>query len=75
LINYRYSLRATLLQLSNHEFILLATMHHIISDGWSIGIFVEELSTFTKFIFRDKLQLYQSYQFNMQTLQYGKDSG
>ncbi|MTJ51844.1 amino acid adenylation domain-containing protein [Anabaena sp. UHCC 0253] len=43
-------LRATLLQVSNHEFILLATMHHIISDGWSIGIFVEELS-----------HLYQSY--------------
>ena len=42
--------RATLLQLSNHEFLLLATMHHIISDGWSIGIFVEELS-----------HLYQSY--------------
>jgi amino acid adenylation domain-containing protein len=35
--------RATLLLLSAEEHILLLTMHHIISDGWSIGIFVREL--------------------------------
>jgi amino acid adenylation domain-containing protein len=35
--------RATLLVLSEHEHILLLTMHHIISDGWSIGILVREL--------------------------------
>ena len=38
-------LRATLLQLDHTEHVLLLTMHHIISDGWSIGIFIRELST------------------------------
>ena len=27
------------------EYILLATMHHIVSDGWSMGIFTREIST------------------------------
>src|SRR6185369_9305064 len=35
--------RATLLLLSEREHILLLTMHHIVCDGWSIGIFVREL--------------------------------
>src|SRR5690349_644444 len=34
---------ATLLLLSAEEHILLLTLHHIISDGWSIGILVREL--------------------------------
>lgn len=36
--------RSTLLCLSSQEHILLITMHHIISDGWSIGILVRELA-------------------------------
>ena len=35
--------RATLLLLSAEEHILLLSMHHLISDGWSIGILVREL--------------------------------
>ena len=35
--------RVTLLQLAPQESILLITMHHIISDGWSIAVFVQEL--------------------------------
>lgn len=35
--------RATLLLLSPQEHILILTMHHIIADGWSRGIFVREL--------------------------------
>ena len=27
----------------DEEHILLFTMHHLVSDGWSIGMFVEEL--------------------------------
>jgi amino acid adenylation domain-containing protein len=38
-------LRATLLRLSNEHHLLLLTMHHIISDGWSLGIFNTELQT------------------------------
>jgi amino acid adenylation domain-containing protein len=37
--------RATLLQLGPESHILVLTMHHIISDGWSKGIFNRELST------------------------------
>ncbi|MBE2202016.1 MAG: amino acid adenylation domain-containing protein [Anaerolinea sp.] len=39
-------LRATLLRLAPQEHVLLLTMHHIVSDGWSYGIFVEEMATF-----------------------------
>jgi len=35
--------RASLLRLSMNEYILLLTMHHIVSDGWSMGILLREL--------------------------------
>ena len=38
-------LRVTLVQLGSDSHILLLTMHHIISDGWSMGIFIKELSS------------------------------
>jgi hypothetical protein len=37
-------IRASLLRLADDEHVLLCTMHHIVSDGWSSGIFVEELA-------------------------------
>ena len=37
--------RATVLRLNREEYIFLLTMHHIVSDGWSMGIFWKELST------------------------------
>jgi amino acid adenylation domain-containing protein len=37
--------RAMLVRLSAQEHVLLATMHHIVSDGWSMGVMVKELST------------------------------
>ena len=36
--------RAKLLKLKEDEHILLLTMHHIISDGWSIGILIREIA-------------------------------
>lgn len=36
-------LRIKLLQLNNEEFVVLFTMHHIISDGWSMGILIREI--------------------------------
>ncbi|MFN6563899.1 MAG: non-ribosomal peptide synthase/polyketide synthase [Nostoc sp. ChiSLP01] len=36
--------RATLLVLYDTEYILLVCMHHIVSDGWSIGVFIQELT-------------------------------
>src|SRR5262249_34441818 len=38
-------LRAALLRLGEADFIFLLTMHHIISDTWSMGIFFRELTT------------------------------
>jgi amino acid adenylation domain-containing protein len=36
-------LRAHLLQLGAEDFVLVCTIHHIISDGWTIGVMVREL--------------------------------
>jgi amino acid adenylation domain-containing protein len=36
-------LRATLVRLGHNRNILLLTMHHIISDGWSMGVLLREL--------------------------------
>jgi hypothetical protein len=38
-------LRARLLKLAEQEHMLLITVHHIVSDGWSIGIFSDEIAT------------------------------
>ncbi|MFW9259422.1 amino acid adenylation domain-containing protein [Nostoc sp. CALU 546] len=37
--------KATLFRLGEKEHIFLLTMHHIITDGWSIGVFLKELAT------------------------------
>ena len=36
-------LRAGLLRLQPQEHVLLLTMHHIVSDGWSVGVLMHEL--------------------------------
>ncbi|HKV07315.1 MAG TPA: amino acid adenylation domain-containing protein [Thermoanaerobaculia bacterium] len=38
-------LRTGLVRLSPAECFLLLNMHHIVSDGWSVGVFFNELST------------------------------
>ncbi|WP_454258922.1 condensation domain-containing protein, partial [Pseudoxanthomonas mexicana] len=38
-------IRGRLLQLSETEHVLLVTQHHIISDGWSLGVLVREVSS------------------------------
>ena len=44
-------LRATLVCLENEDQALLLTLHHIVSDGWSRGLLVHELTTlYTAFI-------------------------
>lgn len=39
-------LRITLLQFAQTEAILLLTLHHIVADGWSLGILIRELGYF-----------------------------
>jgi non-ribosomal peptide synthetase component F len=36
--------RARLLKLGEQEHVLLVTMHHVVSDGWSMGVMVREFS-------------------------------
>ncbi|HEX2189147.1 MAG TPA: condensation domain-containing protein, partial [Longimicrobiaceae bacterium] len=37
-------IRGRLIRLDGDDHVLLVTMHHIVSDGWSMGIFTRELS-------------------------------
>jgi amino acid adenylation domain-containing protein len=37
-------LRATLLRLGDDDHALLLTLHHIVSDGWSMGVLVREIT-------------------------------
>ncbi|MBD2435880.1 non-ribosomal peptide synthetase [Nostoc sp. FACHB-110] len=38
--------RGLLLRLTDDEYQLLMTLHHIVADGWSIGVFMRELAAF-----------------------------
>jgi amino acid adenylation domain-containing protein len=38
-------LRTSLLRINEQEHILLAAMHHIVSDGWSLGLLIREVAT------------------------------
>ncbi|HEX6745680.1 MAG TPA: amino acid adenylation domain-containing protein [Longimicrobium sp.] len=40
----RGALRAGLLRLGDEEHVLAVTMHHIVTDGWSLNIFVREMA-------------------------------
>ncbi|MES2940789.1 MAG: amino acid adenylation domain-containing protein [Pseudomonadota bacterium] len=37
-------IRASLVRLAAHEHMLLFTVHHIVSDGWSMGVLVREVA-------------------------------
>jgi amino acid adenylation domain-containing protein len=41
-------IRACLFKLAEQDHVLVVTMHHIISDGWSLGILVREVSQLYK---------------------------
>ncbi|HEY6217145.1 MAG TPA: condensation domain-containing protein, partial [Pyrinomonadaceae bacterium] len=41
-------LRVSLIRLAPDDHVLLLTMHHIVSDAWSVGILIRELSSFYK---------------------------
>ncbi|WP_456407429.1 amino acid adenylation domain-containing protein [Caldithrix abyssi] len=46
--------RTQLIKLNEKEHVILLTMHHIISDGWSMGIFMQEIAAFYKHIVEGK---------------------
>lgn len=37
-------LRTRLIRLSSTEHVIIVSMHHIISDGWSMGVFIQEMA-------------------------------
>ena len=39
-------LRGALLQTSDEDYLLIVVVHHIVCDGWSMGIFIRELAHF-----------------------------
>ncbi|MGF1739614.1 amino acid adenylation domain-containing protein [Vibrio profundum] len=51
-INYKFDLtedslvRTALVEISDNEFVFILNHHHIISDGWSVDIILENLSEF-----------------------------
>jgi amino acid adenylation domain-containing protein len=47
-------LRATLLRLYEEEYVLLLTMHHIVSDGWSMGVLYRELAVLYDAFYTEK---------------------
>ncbi|HYW19654.1 MAG TPA: amino acid adenylation domain-containing protein [Nodularia sp. (in: cyanobacteria)] len=47
-------LRVKLLRLGEEEYVVLFTMHHIVSDGWSIAILIRELGELYQAISKDQ---------------------
>ncbi|MEH2372336.1 non-ribosomal peptide synthetase [Nostoc sp.] len=47
-------LRVKLLQLDEAEYMLLLNLHHIVADGWSIGVLIRELGILYKAFAEDK---------------------
>ena len=46
---------------------LLFTMHHIVSDGWSMGLLVREVAALTKLIRKDRSRRWKSWRCNTRT--------
>lgn len=47
-------LRVTLLRLEEAEYVLLMILHHIVSDGWSMGVLIREIATLYAAIISEK---------------------
>jgi amino acid adenylation domain-containing protein len=47
-------LRATLLKLGERDHVLLLTMHHIVSDAWSQGVFIQEMAVLYDMFSKEK---------------------
>jgi amino acid adenylation domain-containing protein len=48
-------LRATLLRLGDEEHVLLLTTHHIVSDGWSMGVLIKETAALYEAFSKEQL--------------------
>ena len=48
-------LRVKLLQLDDAEYVLLLNLHHIVADGWSIGVLIRELGTLYTALYNEQV--------------------
>jgi NRPS condensation-like uncharacterized protein len=46
--------RAKLVRVGDNDHVVLATMHHIVSDGWSIGVLIREVAALYEAFSRGK---------------------
>jgi NRPS condensation-like uncharacterized protein len=53
-------IRLNLIKIASTEHILLLTMHHIVSDGWSLGILMKEIAILYEAFVADELSPLQS---------------
>src|ERR1700729_2437776 len=68
-------IRGRLIAISYEEHVLIITMHHIVSDGWSRAIFARELRTLYKAYLLGKKTRNRPYGYSMPTMQPGSGSG
>ena len=67
-------LRATLLRRGAEEHVLLFTMHHIVSDGWSLGLLVREVAALYAASQEGRSRRWKSWRFSMRTMRCGSES-
>ena len=63
-------LRVKLVQMGEEEHVLVVTMHHIVSDGWSTGVMVRELLHYMAFT-RGAGHRCRSWRFSMRIMRCG----
>ena len=68
-------LRVRLLRLGEQEHLLFVAMHHIISDGWSLGVLAHELAVLYDGFALEARRPWQSCPFNTGTLPIGSANG
>jgi hypothetical protein len=50
-------------------------MHHIVSDGWSMGLFLQELTALYNAYIQGLSRLFNPLSIHMEILPFGKDNG
>jgi hypothetical protein len=61
-------LRTTLIRFGDSEHILLLTVHHVVSDGWSMSVLFKELAAFYEAFLRENAGHWRLCRFNTPTL-------
>jgi hypothetical protein len=64
-------LRASLLRLGDEEHVLSLTMHHIVSDGWSMGVLVHEFAQLYTAFSSDRHHRLLNYPYSTRTMHSG----